>query len=228
MITVLQPDAGVPLERFTAWFAEADAGVRVVALSEEPVPGLEDVRGGVLLLGGQGSALDETRYPWLPEVRALLREAVEEHVPVLGICLGHQVLADALGGRVSVADPLGGEDGPVLVRWLEGAASDPVLGGVASDGPAAIVPQSHHDVVAELPPGAEELAVSATYRNQAFRLGSALGVQFHPEASPELMARWAANEGHDPDAMRAAMEAVDPEAAAMGRSIAVAFARFAG
>ncbi|GAB2479778.1 type 1 glutamine amidotransferase [Luteococcus sediminum] len=184
-ITVLQPEADVPLERFDAWLRE---GVRItlIDLATKDVPNLETIGNGLVVLGGRMSAHDE--LPWIEKVKDLMADAHGIDLPVLGICLGHHLLAEALGGEVTVAGEQGPEDGPLELQWLPGATEDPVLGGLAASG--APVPSSHHDHVSLLPEGAVELARSCTYPNQAFRLGSAVGVQFHPEASPELMQYW--------------------------------------
>ncbi len=108
-------------------------------------------------------------------------------IPILGVCLGHQVLANALGGQVVVGHPDGTEEGAVALELLPAASEDPVLGALSGE---VVVAQSHHDVVVRLPEGAVELARTARYGNQAFRLGSSWGVQFHPEATPELIEDW--------------------------------------
>src|SRR5690625_7815279 len=74
------------------------------------------------------SAYDDERAPWLPATRDLLAETVAAGVPVLGICLGHQLLAAATGGEVTVAAPAGPEAGVVEVGWRPAAADDPLLG----------------------------------------------------------------------------------------------------
>lgn len=103
-ITVLRPDTPVALDRFDGWMGEES---HVVALWKEPVPRLEECGDAIIMLGGRPNALDDS-LPWQEPTRALLRDAVDDGRPVLGICLGHQVLARALGGEVTVAHP-GGE-----------------------------------------------------------------------------------------------------------------------
>jgi GMP synthase (glutamine-hydrolysing) len=155
------------------------------------------------VLGGQTSAYADDVAPWLPAVRSLLAEAVAAELPTLGICLGAQLLAVAGGGRVEVGAPPGREAGVVRIHWRGSAATDPVLGPLvrAAGAPSGddggtrrastLAVSMHADAVVELPEGAEWLAWSDMYPYQAFRLGSALGVQFHPEASPSLAVRWA-------------------------------------
>ena len=222
MITVLQPDLQVPLDRLGPGLQAAGAAVQVVPLEQRPVPTLRSCGDAIVVLGGRQDALDCQRSPFLVPLRELLVAAVEAGRAVLGICLGHQILADALGGQVIVADSHGGEEGACELEWLPGAAADPVLAGLVDAG-LTTVAQSHHDVVAALPPGAVELARSDRYPNQAFRIGSALGLQFHPEASPELMARWCDADGGDADQMLAQMRAVDAQVAPAGQLVVAGF-----
>ncbi|GAA1654088.1 type 1 glutamine amidotransferase [Georgenia ruanii] len=233
VLTVLQHDPDVPLDRFAAWLEGVET--RVVRLDDgEPVPAVDALGAGLLVLGGDQNAYDDERAPWLPATRRLLADAVAADVPVLGICLGHQLLAAALGGRVEVAPPPGREAGIVPVMWRPEAREDPVLGAaIAAAAPdvvaagelgGALVPSMHADAVVDLPAGGRWLAFSTMYPFQAMRVGSALGVQFHPEASPELLARWAASSGEDAAAVLAQARARDAHVAPVGRAIAQAFA----
>jgi GMP synthase (glutamine-hydrolysing) len=144
---------------------------------------------GIVSLGGLMGAYEESGHPWLRDEKRLLAEATEAGVPVLGICLGCQLLADALGGRAfrSVAPEVGLLD----INLTEAGREDPVLRHL--DRP---VPVWHGDTW-DLPPGATLLAFSEAYPH-AFRSGSALGIQSHPEATPYIVARWiTAHEGTD-------------------------------
>lgn len=221
-VVVLQPDARVPADRIPAWLAEEGIDCRVVELWREPVPSVAGLgAGGVILLGGRASALDHDAYPWLRDVHALLDACIADDVPVLGICLGHQILADALGGSVVVGHPTAGEEGARTVTPSAAGEADPLFRGLGGRFRAA---ESHNDVVTAVPRDATVLASSEACAIQAFRVGSAVGVQFHPEASPELMAAWTEGDGGDGPAMAAEMRAVDDEVAAAGRSLIAAFA----
>ncbi|GAA4719192.1 hypothetical protein GCM10023216_04740 [Isoptericola chiayiensis] len=199
-VTVLQHSSDVPLDRFTGLLGD----VHLVRLHDgDPVPTPAECGDGLVVLGGQMNAYADDEAPWLPAVRALLVEAVAAGLPTLGICLGAQLMAAAGGGSVAVAAPPGREAGVVGVHWRPEALQDPVLGPVvratgATDAdeledPACATPvvSMHADAVIEPPRGAQWLGWSDTYPYQAFRWGSALGVQFHPEASPSLAVRWA-------------------------------------
>jgi len=209
-ITVLQPDPAASLDRFTDWLTEAGAAVDVVDLTATDVP--ETVGDGVIVLGGIN---DARSYPWVGDLHAALRDWVSAGIPVLGICLGAQLLADAHDGDLDFG--LEGEEGAVEVELMEAAATEPVFVGLESP---LVVPEHHHDVITALPPGAELLAASKRYEVQALRLGSAVGVQFHPEASPETMATWTTQSGGDGDAMLAEMQDVDDRVSETGRRIA--------
>ena len=217
-ITILQPHPDAPLDRFEEWLAR---GVRmsVIDLQTLDVPNLNAIGDGLVVLGGPMSVRSD--HGWIPRVKDLIADLHDIDIPILGICLGHQLLAEALGGEVTVADPRGLEEGAVQMEWLPGAAEDPVLAGaVLAGGP---VPYSHHDTVTRLPEGAVELARSATYDNAAFRLGSAWGVQFHPEASPELMQHWSTRKGRKGTTMLDRMRQVDAQVAPNCRAIADGF-----
>lgn len=115
--------------------------------------------------------------------------------PYLGVCLGGQLLAHARGGSVTRGRN-GAELGVHEVRFHAAAQADPLLHGLPPVTPAV---QWHVDEIAALPPGATLLASSAAYPHQAFRLGAwAWGLQFHPEATPGIVRRWAVKDGADP------------------------------
>lgn len=180
-------DAGLDL--LTPALAGADLHV-VRAYAGDPLPAVAELE-GLIVLGGAANVHDDDATPYLPALRTLLADAVERHVPTLGICLGAQLLAVAAGGQVQVEAPAGVEAGVVEVRLRPGAEDDPVLGALAgAQGNTVVVPTLHFDAITELPEGAQWLAASRQYPYQAFRLGSALGVQFHPEVSGPALASW--------------------------------------
>jgi GMP synthase (glutamine-hydrolysing) len=221
-VTIVQPDPQVPADRFGAWLASNRVLVRAVPLWQLPVPEVDSLGDGLIVLGGEMSAHDQANHPWMEPLKQLMVHAVEADVPTLAICLGHQLLAEAFGGEVTVGRPGSGEHGAFPVTWLAGAADDPLLCRLAESG-RSVLPESHDDAVTRLPPGTVALASTEGCPNQAFRVGSAVGVQFHPEASPELMGRWAASSGEDGRGMRRAMNARDTEVSRNGRLLAQAF-----
>jgi GMP synthase (glutamine-hydrolysing) len=159
---------------------------------------LPDLRGfrAVLVTGSAASVVD--RAPWMLATEARLREVVSAETPVLGICFGHQLLGQALGGQVR-RNPFGREIGTVKLELLR---DDPLLDRSLDP---FLANMTHLDSVVELPPGTEVLARSALDPHAALRFGPrAWGVQFHPEIDAEVMAdyvrgRWdlIASEGLD-------------------------------
>ncbi len=150
-------------------------------LKGDLLPGPSEVD-GVLAMGGPMNVDQTDRYPPLADERDWLAAVVSQETPVLGICLGAQLLARALGARVSVGETVEIGFGPVEVF----DPSDPIVGGLS---PRTEVLHWHSDVI-ELPAGAQRLASSAKTENQAFRYRSAWGVLFHPEADRALIDNW--------------------------------------
>ena len=156
--------------------------------SGDELPASLDGYDALLVLGGPFAAYEDDGAPWLGATKALLRSAYETQVPVLAVCLGAQLLAEATGG---VVEP--GESGPELGARLVGkrdvAGADPLVW----DTPMSwVCVQWHEDAITELPPGATLLASSTRYPHQAFRLGTrAWGLQFHVEATEQMVRGWA-------------------------------------
>jgi GMP synthase (glutamine-hydrolysing) len=165
--------------------AEVGAEYTMVDLSEgDAVPSGEWDK--VVVLGGHMGAYETDKYPWLAAEKDFLREQLGRETPVLGVCLGSQLLADVIGGRAYLGD--GKEIGFLTLERTAAGESDATLG--ALDG--AVV--AWHQDTFDLPDGAELLAFTGRYPH-AFRYGSALGVQSHPELTPEMWAGWMAEEG---------------------------------
>ena len=160
---------------------------------------------GVIVMGGPQSANDS--LPGLVAELKLIEQAVVAETPVLGICLGAQLIAKALGARV-YGNPEK-EIGWAPVYFTAAAERDRVFGGIAS--PANLF--HWHGETFDLPAGAEWLAYSDKCRHQAYRFGrNVYGVQFHPEITPEMIADWSAQPANcgDVDLLEAPL---DPHAA---------------
>jgi GMP synthase-like glutamine amidotransferase len=142
----------------------------------------------MLVLGGAQQVWEEDEHPWLVAEKEAIREWVAERAkPYIGICLGHQLLADALGGKVGLAKE--SEVGLKSVRLAEEAQNHPFFAGLKSE---HRVMQWHHAEVSALPPGAVPLASSPAVACQSFAIDShALGVQFHCEWTFESIRDWA-------------------------------------
>lgn len=190
-LLVLQPSQSDPLAKLGEWLDAEGVELDLVALKEQPAPESLDGYQGVICLGGEMGALDDLQHPWLADARRLLSEAVAKRLPTLAICLGAQLLAAATGGQVRKG-PQGPEVGVLLVAKRDAAARDPLFADLPF---TPDVLQFHNDEVHLLPPGAEHLAASPKYPNQAFRVGScAYGLQFHIETTPEIVIDWAAKD----------------------------------
>lgn len=163
------------------------AGVPIVARTvvDAPTCDLPPARAlaGLVVMGGPMNADDDATHPGLPAERRLLAEAVDAGVPVLGVCLGMQLLARALG---AVVHP--GRVCEIGFAPVEVLGEDPVLAPLGAR-PAVL---HWHGDAAELPSGATLLASSSLTPVQAFRAGSALGLQFHLEVDRPLLGTWLA------------------------------------
>ena len=139
----------------------------------------------VVVLGGPMGVYESDRHPFLGEELALVSERLAFSRPVLGLCLGAQLLAAAAGSEVFVGKN-GLEVGVAPVRWTKEGLADPVLGGVR---PRATVAHWHQDTYKPVP-GATLLASTDRYTQQAFRLGDSYGLQFHLELTADEFERW--------------------------------------
>lgn len=147
----------------------------------EPLPRASD-HAGVLVTGSGAMVTD--REPWSERTGAWLRDAAEAELPLFGICYGHQLLAQALGGEIAW-NPRGREMGTVPVRLHAAAREDALFAGLSRQIHAQA---THSQTVLRPPAGAVVLGESDQDGCQAFRWGeSAWGVQFHPEFSAGMM-----------------------------------------
>lgn len=162
-----------------AWDAvELDAG--------EPIPPLGRYD-ALWVMGGPMDVWEEAEHPWLVAEKQAIREAVvEREMPYLGLCLGHQLLAASLGGRVGkMTAP---EVGILGIDLTEDGRTDPLFAGIA---PRHEALQWHGAEVAEPPPGAVVLASSPACAVQAMRVGRhAYGIQYHVELTDRTVGEW--------------------------------------
>jgi GMP synthase (glutamine-hydrolysing) len=160
--------------------AEAPAGIDLGQLAD---------CSGVIALGGEMGCHDAAEFSWLDDEAELIRSAHERELPVLGICLGGQLLAAALGGRV-----VAGARHEIGWFQSEVVSADPLLGP-----PGERMQFLWHSDAFEPPPGAEVLVPGRSPHAAplAFRSGTSYGLQFHPEVTPDLVAAWVAEDDHE-------------------------------
>jgi GMP synthase (glutamine-hydrolysing) len=224
-VLVIENDLSDPIGRLGDWLIEAGAELRVVrGPAGDEIP--QDLTGfsGLVVMGGAPNAYEDDRAPWLPEVRSVLATAVRTELPTIAICLGGQLLAAAMGGRVERAETP--EYGAQLIAKRQAAASDPLFKELPI---TPDVLQWHVDAVTELPPGAVLLASSPVCEIQAFRVGRlAWGTQFHIETTPQTVQAWADEDaelmaGYDLDTIVARAAAAHAQIAETWRPFAAAF-----
>ena len=208
-ILVLENDPLVPPGRLAAEAEKAGHQIAVVPLHEGDGFDTVGKYDAIVVLGGGMGVYEEDANPFLVEEKRFLIEAVDQGVPVLGICLGSQILADALGGRVYLADMPELQ----LCRPRIEVEDDPLATALG----AAAGLLFHRDTF-DLPPGAKLIASTEDF-NHAFRFGSAVGVQAHPEVTLDTALMWidspessdiVENAGVDPAELRLQVVAAEP------------------
>lgn len=206
-LLVVQHEPEAPAGWLGEWWAGAGVTLDVVRGDlGEVVPARLEGHDGLVVLGGYMGANDDVEHPWLGPTKELLRDAVRRGAPVLGVCLGHQLAAVALGGDVG-RNPSGRTIGLAPVALTSAGSADELLTGL--DGAPAV--HFNDDAVLVPPPGATVLATLPDGRPQALRLAErAWSVQFHPETSPEIFADWMRSEHPDglDDATRGLVDGV--------------------
>jgi GMP synthase (glutamine-hydrolysing) len=220
---IVQHTAHEGLGRFQDWLPAIGVDVHPIHpyLGHRVPPSVEG--DALIVLGGPMGAYDDEVAPWLPATRDLLATAIDDGVPTLGICLGAQLLAVAAGGEVRR-----GALGPELGL---GTVTVSVPDALLSSGVLPVV-QWHFDTVTRLPESATLLASSSRYAAQAFRVGEvAWGLQFHVEATLEMVTEWArvdadalAEEGRDVDEVVADVARASGALESAGLQIASRFA----
>jgi GMP synthase-like glutamine amidotransferase len=166
--------------RNTAW------DLQVIDLSTEQLRS-KDVRdiAAIISLGGPMNVHEDKKYQFLKDEDEFLRKAIKEEIPVLGICLGAQLLAKACGAKVKKAKEK--EIGWFGVNLTDSGEKDPLFENL----PGQLMVFQWHEDTFEVPRGAELLAESESCANQVFRFGrNTYGMQFHIEVTPEMVESW--------------------------------------
>jgi len=188
---ILQHEEPTPPGHVTEWLEGHGAEMDVFRMDlDEPKADPEDYD-LIVSLGSEFAAYDDS-HRFVTTEAELMRRAVDANVPILGLCFGGQMLARVLGGEVY----RGSES---EIGWLPVRTREPEL---VPEGPWF---QWHFDVITA-PPDAAVLA-ETDLGTQAFVAGRSLGLQFHPEVTPEIMDEWVATYRHELDA-----EGIDPDA----------------
>ncbi len=219
------PDGGPG--RFGEWLTEAGLDLDVVHGYDPDRPPVPDrlSHQAVVVLGGGYLPDADDRAPWLAPTRARVAEALKTEVPVFGICLGGQLLAQVAGGTVR-GEHGAPEVGSTSLTMRPEAADDPLFRGLPEQVTAI---ENHVDAITALPPGAPWLMQSEQCPYQAFRVGErAWGVQFHPEASAAQTRRWEPDRlrrlGLEPDRVHLQAEQDEPSAVPVWHEVARRFA----
>jgi len=171
------------------WLRRAEAEVRYTRFfANDPLPPIKGL-GLVIVMGGPMSVNDEASLPWLAREKQFLREVVAREIPLLGVCLGAQCIASALGAEVRRCEHK-------EIGWFPVVSTDVATGGFRLPEPTRVF--HWHGEACELPPGAVHLARSVGCENQAFRIGRrVLGLQFRLGMTPGTAAALVEHCRHD-------------------------------
>ncbi len=165
------------LANIDAWAKKRGHDVSGTMLfQDEPLPALDEFD-WLIIMGGPMNIYEHDKYPWLVREKEFIRRAIDADKIVLGICLGAQLMADVLGGKVRRNEHK--EIGWFPVRLTADAMRSPVFRVL----PEEFVAFHWHGDTFDIPPGAVRTAESQACRNQAFVMGKAVGLQFHLESS---------------------------------------------
>jgi GMP synthase (glutamine-hydrolysing) len=187
MLLIIQNDPEVPPGNFADTIRGLNIPYRIVhPYAGEIIPPISKASAAIVLGGAMG-VHDAEEHPFLVQVKAFVRDCVRTETPLLGVCLGGQLLADLLGGRVTANSPYG-EKGTMVVTLTSTGKEDPLFACI----PHEFVTFQWHNDSFEIPAGGTLLASSCTCAGQAFRFGaSAWGTQFHPEVDRSIVGCWA-------------------------------------
>jgi GMP synthase-like glutamine amidotransferase len=187
LLLIIENDPEVPLGILGSLLSQEALSARVLRVhGGESCDSMASVA-GLVVLGGAMSTSETERFSFLTKVKRLMQDALDSGLPVLGICLGGQLLAEVAGGQVRYLTD--GEKGLHDIILSGEARRDPLFSGLPERFP---VFQWHSDSILA-PESSVLLAGSPRCPHQAFRIGpNAYGIQFHPEVDGSIVASWAA------------------------------------
>ena len=193
-VLVIQHQEDCPPAMVGDWLSEAGSVLDVRRpYAGDSVPADLTAHDSLLVLGGSMGANDDAENPWLPATRQLIRDAVVAGTPTLGICLGHQLVAVALGGEVD-RNPHGQQLGLLPMGWTDAADRDDLFADLIGTGVGV---HWNDDIVLRVPDGTTVLARSPEGEVQVARFAPTVwGVQLHPEVDDTILREWAEE---DPD-----------------------------
>jgi GMP synthase (glutamine-hydrolysing) len=188
-VLVVQHEADCPPAWVGDWLVEAGCVLDVRhPYRGDALPADLESHDALLVLGGAMGANDDATCPWLTPTKDLVRVAAEAAVPTLGICLGHQLVAVALGGEVG-PNPHGQQLGLVPMGWTEAAGLDELMRPLTATRSGV---HWNNDIVLRAPDGTVVLATSPRGELQAARFAPGIwGVQLHPEVDERILETWA-------------------------------------
>ena len=195
------------------FLSAAGESFQIVELEREPLPSPDEFT-SLVILGGPMSVNDTALYPYLLREEELVRKFIDQGRRVLGVCLGAQMMAKALGARVypGAEKEIGWYD----INLTDDALKDPAMGALAAEPSTGRTERSvkvfqWHGETFDLPAGAVHLADSSLFANQAFRMGeAAYAFQFHIEAQKKTIFEWLADEPIDQGRLKEETEAFHP------------------
>lgn len=197
MLHLIQNDPYVPAGILGAILQERGASFRTVRpYAGEELPAPDEA--ACVVLGGFMGVRDTAKHPFLDSLKVFMADAAGRGMPLLGICLGGQLLASALGAEVRSGSR--GERGVCGISLIDAALDDPLFRGI----PESFSAFQWHSDSFDPPAGAVHLAVSPICPGQAFRVGPcAYGLQFHPEVTAEIVVDWSRRTGAGGEAVEA-------------------------
>ena len=231
-LTIIKAGSTFPATRqqlgdFEDWVIRAsglpDEKVSVVNVADGvALPPVEKLS-GVIITGSHAMLTDRER--WMLELEAWIPKVIEHNAPLLGICFGHQLLAQAMGGRADY-NPKGREIGTIAIRLAPEGQRDRLLGTLPE---VFFAHTTHAQTIMELPVNSFRLAENPLEAHHAFRLGDkAWGVQFHPEFSVEIMSAYVSEQtdallkqGYDVAALQSAICRTDAANALIKRFVVI-------